>query len=105
MIVNSEKLKRMRHQKNWTQQQLADQCNLSLRTIQRVEKDGVASSDTVSAYCAVFEVCHSDIIIEKEQLMQNNASQQNTVPYAWFISGILFGSLTTTVLISLIRQL
>ncbi len=39
-----------------TQQHLADACAVSLRTIQRVEKEGMASSETVLALCSVLEV-------------------------------------------------
>jgi len=41
MLVDSQKLKALRNSRNWTQQHLAEVCDLSMRTIQRVEKDGV----------------------------------------------------------------
>ncbi|MFT5136500.1 MAG: transcriptional regulator with XRE-family HTH domain [Arenicella sp.] len=67
MLVNSKKLKKLRQSKNWTQQNMADACGLSMRTIQRIEKDGVASNDTVSAYAAVFEVQASEFLITADQ--------------------------------------
>jgi transcriptional regulator with XRE-family HTH domain len=54
--INSEKLKALRVQKGWTQQQLADICGLSMRTIQRTEKSGNASQETISSLSSVFEV-------------------------------------------------
>ena len=48
--------------KGWTQQQLADVTSLSLRTIQRIENQGVASNETVNALCAVFAVERSEIL-------------------------------------------
>ena len=55
MYLNNAKIKELRLDKGWTQQQLADACGVSMRTVQRVEKDGVASVDTTAALCAVFE--------------------------------------------------
>ena len=63
MLVNSRKLKKLRLAKNWTQQHLAQVCDLSMRTIQRVEKDGVASNETVAAYAAVFEVAVDELLL------------------------------------------
>ena len=54
--INTEKLRLLRNQKGWTQQQLADVCGLSLRTIQRTEKSGSASQETISSLSSVFEV-------------------------------------------------
>ena len=67
MLVDSKKMKQLRQSKNWTQQHLADVCDLSMRTIQRVEKDGVASNETISSYAAVFETQASEIVITTEE--------------------------------------
>ncbi|GAA4900192.1 helix-turn-helix transcriptional regulator [Ferrimonas pelagia] len=56
MKVDTEVLKHHRTQRAWTQQQLADLCDVSLRTIQRVEKEGIASAETVAALSAVLEL-------------------------------------------------
>ena len=66
MLVNSQKLKKLRLAKNWTQQHLAQVCDLSMRTIQRVEKDGVASNETVAAYAAIFEVAVDELLLTAE---------------------------------------
>ena len=76
MLVDSKKLKMLRQSKNWTQQHLADVCSLSLRTIQRVEKDGVASNETVAAYAAIFELQASELLISIEQF--DNANRDNS---------------------------
>lgn len=72
MLVDSKKLKTLRQSKNWTQQHLADVCGLSLRTIQRVEKDGVASNETVGAYAAIFELQVTELLISVEQFENAN---------------------------------
>ena len=80
MLVNSKKLKALRQSKNWTQQHLASVCGLSLRTIQRVESDGVASNETISAYAAIFEVKVTELIVSVEEFETtiNNESEMNS---------------------------
>ncbi len=62
MQLNPKTIKELRQQFNWTQQQLADACDVSLRTIQRVEKEGAASKETTMALCAVLEVRQGKLI-------------------------------------------
>ncbi|MDV6316616.1 helix-turn-helix transcriptional regulator [Idiomarina sp. HP20-50] len=56
MQIDAAKIIELRSKHGWTQQHLADACAVSLRTIQRVEKDGIASQETVSALCSVYEI-------------------------------------------------
>ncbi len=58
MLVNidAEKLKQLRESRCWSQQQLADLCGLSLRTVQRVEAKAVASQESVKCLAATFDV-------------------------------------------------
>lgn len=56
MQVDAAKVIDLRNKRGWTQQHLADACAVSLRTIQRVEKEGIASQETVSALCSVYEI-------------------------------------------------
>ncbi|GGW95737.1 helix-turn-helix domain-containing protein [Alteromonas halophila] len=53
--INAEKLKQLRDQRCWSQQQLADVSGLSLRTVQRIEARAVASQESVKCLAAVFE--------------------------------------------------
>ena len=77
MQLNPKTIKQLRDDKNWTQQSLADACGLSLRTIQRVEKEGVASRETMMSLCAVFEVKQSSLI-NLDEAEANNSSQTTT---------------------------
>lgn len=61
MEIDSSIIKKLRAQRNWTQQHLADACDLSLRTIQRIEKLGNASNESVMSLCSVFEIQKIDI--------------------------------------------
>ena len=56
MQLDIELLKQLRLQKAWSQTQLAKVSGLSLRTIQRLEKSGTASLESVKAIAAVYEV-------------------------------------------------
>ncbi|MAD04956.1 helix-turn-helix domain-containing protein [Pseudoalteromonas shioyasakiensis] len=62
MQLNPNTIKALRLKFEWTQQQLADACDVSLRTIQRVEKEGAASKETTMSLCAVFEVRQGELI-------------------------------------------
>lgn len=48
-IIKAERIRRA-----WSQEQLANATGLSLRTIQRIEKTGIASNESVKALAAVF---------------------------------------------------
>lgn len=61
MRVNASLVKQLRTEKSWTQQHLADACGISLRTVQRVERYGTASNETLMALSAVFEVTQVEI--------------------------------------------
>lgn len=91
MLVDSSKMKHLRLTKNWTQQHLADVCGLSMRTIQRVEKDGVASNETVAAYAAVFEVEAVEFLISVEEYDQTNREAQPGMIPSRFGSFIFVG--------------
>ena len=62
MEVNTTTVRDLRRARGWTQQHLADACEISLRTVQRVEKDGTAAHDTVQGLCAVFDVLPDDLL-------------------------------------------
>ncbi|MDJ0758165.1 MAG: helix-turn-helix transcriptional regulator [Woeseiaceae bacterium] len=62
MLLESETVRSLRTGKGWTQEQLAELCDLSVRTIQRIEKTGVASLETSSALASVLEVEREDIL-------------------------------------------
>lgn len=56
MIPNSEKIKRWREERMWSQEHLADLAGIGLRTIQRVENGENASHESVMALAAAFNV-------------------------------------------------
>jgi transcriptional regulator with XRE-family HTH domain len=61
MKINSTTVKRLRTERAWSQDQLAEIASLSLRTIQRVEADGSASAETRMAIAAAFGIDVRDL--------------------------------------------
>ena len=61
MKLSPKTVKRLRNERSWSQEQLAEIADVSLRTIQRVEADGSASRETRTALAAVFEVDVRDL--------------------------------------------
>jgi transcriptional regulator with XRE-family HTH domain len=49
-------VQKLRLQRGWSQEQLAELCTLSVRTIQRIERGQTASLETLTALASVFEI-------------------------------------------------
>ena len=71
MEVNAPLARRARLSRGWTQQHLADTCDLSLRTIQRVERFGSAAPETVMELCSVLELSQLALVIPEAQQSKN----------------------------------
>lgn len=57
----AKNLKRFREMLGWTQEHLAEAAGLSARTIQRAERDGELSAETMQALAAVFDISVADL--------------------------------------------
>ncbi|WP_223788051.1 helix-turn-helix domain-containing protein [Marinicella meishanensis] len=68
-------VKKLRLQRSWSQEQLAEYSGLSIRTIQRIEKGKPAQMESFQSIAAVFEV-------NVEDLQPEIAMQQNQQPPA-----------------------
>lgn len=49
-------VQKLRLQRGWSQQQLADLSGLSVRTVQRIERGGGASTESLKSLASVFEI-------------------------------------------------
>lgn len=94
MNVRGNQIKQLRIARGWTQQQLADIANLSLRTIQRVENQGIASNESVSSLAAVMELSREQILspIENPELRRQAGRQAVWMLLAAVVVGILLGA-------------
>jgi transcriptional regulator with XRE-family HTH domain len=66
-------VQKLRLQRGWSQEQLAELSGLSVRTVQRIERGNVASMESLKALDAVFEVDFSTL---KETDMDMAAGEQ-----------------------------
>ena len=55
VIVNPDFVRALRQERGWSQEQLAEVAGVSLRTIQRIERDGNCSLDTRNALGTAFD--------------------------------------------------
>lgn len=62
-MINAELVREQRVKRGWTQQQMAEVADLSLRTVQRIENQGVASNESVSALSAVLELPRERLLV------------------------------------------
>lgn len=66
MEISSDRVRQERQRRGWTQQQLAEIADLSLRTVQRVENQSAASNETISSLCAVLEVPREELLRQQD---------------------------------------
>ncbi len=93
MELNASKIKQLRTEKAWTQQQLAEICGLSLRTIQRVELNGIASLETSKALAVAFSIDRNELIQPIEPSPANEKARSQLLPLLTFILGFIAGTL------------
>jgi transcriptional regulator with XRE-family HTH domain len=98
--VDSDKLRLWRKESCWSQEQVAEKANISIRTIQRIENGGMTSYDTVVSLANVFAVDVKDFLIDEdrqnEQAVENQKSKglmglkmSFGIHAVWFVIGIV----------------
>ncbi|TYC18086.1 helix-turn-helix domain-containing protein [Bizionia gelidisalsuginis] len=77
--INLRDTKKMRLERHWSQDQLAEMSGLSIRTIQRIENGENAGLESLKSLAAVFEIniTDSDKAQEKEQIRKEEKYLQN----------------------------
>jgi transcriptional regulator with XRE-family HTH domain len=77
--MNLRAIKKMRLERHWSQEQLADMSGLSIRTIQRIENGENAGLESLKSLAAVFEtnITDSNKTDEIEQIRKEEAYVQN----------------------------
>lgn len=69
-------VRKLRLEKGWSQEQLAEFSGLSVRTIQRVERGQKPSLETLKSLAAVFEIDVSDLAMESDMSKQTTISAE-----------------------------
>ena len=72
-------IKRFRLARGWSQEQLAEICALSVRTIQRLENGDNASLETLSALAAAFEINISELANESQPLTETSQAADDKI--------------------------
>lgn len=71
MKVNRELIKELRLKKSWSQERLAEEARVSMRTIQRIETDGIASLQSRAAIANVFEIEPAELDVELIEVVES----------------------------------
>ncbi len=69
-------VQKLRLQKGWSQQQLAELSGLSTRTIQRIEAGQTPSTETLKSLASVFEIDFQQLQSEVDVVHSNTESEQ-----------------------------
>ncbi len=64
--IDAEKVRNERNRRAWTQEHLAEVSGLALRTVQRIERTGSASSESIQALACCFEMSSSDLVVSSK---------------------------------------
>ena len=73
-------IKKLRLDRGWSQEDLAETSGVSVRTIQRIENGGRASLETLKCLAAVFETPVPELRRAEEMADQNDSNAQNDTP-------------------------
>jgi len=81
-------VRKLRLQRGWSQEQLANLSGLSTRTIQRIERGNKAGLESLSALAAVFEVERSQLeVSEMEQSAHISEDEKKAMKYVEGVKG------------------
>ncbi len=96
MQLNPQLIKQLRTDRGWTQQQLADICTISLRTVQRVELQGLGSLETCKALATAFSISREQLLEQNQPASDQAVAAQTSKTRIWvglaFVIGIVAGS-------------
>lgn len=82
-------VRKLRLQKGWSQEQLAEMSGLSVRTIQRIERGKKAGLESLKSLAAVFEIDLSQLYEDKPMNLQENMTweEQRALEYVRDVKG------------------
>lgn len=87
-MIDRDLIKKFRNERSWSQDHLASVSGLSLRTVQRIENDGVCSLESKKALAAAFEVNASNLDINTSAI---NALASNNRGRKFGFTGAIAG--------------
>ncbi len=93
MKISTNRLKNLRAENGWSQEQLAEISSISQRTIQRIEKDGNCSPETQMALASAFNISSSELLDEYKNEIGNGVLN---------IGGIIGGLILISLIITIV---
>ena len=93
MQINKEFLRQQREQRGWTQSHLAEVADLSLRTVQRIESNGISSKESAMALASALEVDVASFLIPQNKTSIPGKTKSHHRPYRFISGSILFAGL------------
>ena len=89
-------IRKLRLQRGWSQEQLAEMSGLSVRTIQRLERGQKAGLESLKSLAAVFDVELSNLHEDAEMKLEENMTweEQRALEYVRDVKGF-YSSLAT----------
>lgn len=94
--ADTEKIKRWRQERQWSQEHLAHLAGIGLRTLQRLENDGPASSETLRALAAAYDVDVMALMIDEDAqalrtIRERNAELRKGIQISFWIHLAAYG--------------
>jgi transcriptional regulator with XRE-family HTH domain len=82
-------VRKLRLDKGWSQEQLAELCDVNVRTIQRIERGQKPSLETQKSLASVFEINISDLTMETDMTNQAiiTSQEEKAIIYVRDIKG------------------
>lgn len=99
-------VRKLRLQRGWSQEHLAQLSGLNIRTIQRIERGQGAGLESMKSLAAVFEVSFSDLQTQDESMNSKSSNtyatddERQAIEYVRDIKGFYTHALTYMVLIT-----
>jgi transcriptional regulator with XRE-family HTH domain len=81
-------VRKLRLRKGWSQDQLAELADVSVRTIQRIERGHKPSLETANALAAVFEVDVTTFTAENDDMTRQERLQRDEVEAMEYAKGV-----------------
>jgi len=93
MKISTNRLKNLRAENGWSQEQLAEISSISQRTVQRIEKDGNCSPETQMALASALNISPSELLDEYK-----NEIGSGVLNIGGVIGGVILISLLITII-------
>ena len=93
-------IRKLRLEKGWSQEQLAEICDLSVRTIQRIERGQKPSLESLKALASAFEIDVTDLSTEAAMSNQSmSVKEEKVMLYVRDIKGFYTHLITYVVVV------